>query len=69
MKIEGQKGDYAHKALIRSFNKIGFLLTDLYFFEIEEVRKLYPDTEIRWPVDMIDRECVYIPSEEELNEQ
>jgi len=71
MKIEGQSGEFAFKALIKylgSSNRIeNWTLSDQFFFLKEDVIFTYGGThEIKWPCEVYDDGTVYIPSEDEL---
>lgn len=75
MKIEGQAGDFYHKALFRDrwvdrnenehFSPM-WTLTPGYFGSREEVVEYLGHQMILWPADPVAEGVVYIPAEEEL---
>lgn len=66
MKIKGMDGEFGFKALVRDYGSVfsGWKLTDKYFFECPTS----PSEQIKWPVEVLDDGSIYIPSEEELQE-
>lgn len=66
MKIDRVPGELGFRALVRDQDKVGWLLSDTYFFDTEELIMLYPQTQFKWPVEVWEDGTIYIPSEEEL---
>ncbi len=67
MKIKGRPGEIGFKALI--YISGGWVLTEQFYFSQAEVYKFHGDVRSKWPVEMIDENIVYIPSEEELENE
>lgn len=71
MQIDNMKGEFFYRALIRThgsdfINEQGFKLTELYYASREDVCADCPvGTDIRWPVEEVDRGVMYIPALEE----
>lgn len=63
MKIEGQKGEFAYKALFNISN--GWELSNNFYFE----NPFPTNKDVKWPVEEISPGCIYIPSAEELEEE
>ena len=69
MNIEGMKGEFFYRALVRVGGEdgVGFYLTNVYYSSREEVEKDYKvGVDIKWPVDEVDRGVIYIPAPEEF---
>lgn len=80
MKIEKLKGEFFFRAIFRKIYsgdyagfKTGWELSQDYYSCLQEaINGLdYPggDYEVIWPAEMIDRDCIYIPTQEELEEK
>jgi len=67
MIIKTMPGEFFYRALVRGgVTTLGFILTDKYYASREDVCAAYPvGTDIKWPVDEIDRGVIYIPTPEE----
>ena len=76
MKLSGQPGEFASKALIKNVFSGDWNLTKGYFFTYEEAlenyRRLTVLSEeefrknVKWPVEVYDQSLIYIPNESEL---
>lgn len=69
MKIEGIEGEYAFKALIRNPGNYAWDLTPFYYLNIKDIEKDYPnvvETDVKWPVEVMENGAIYVPSKEEL---
>lgn len=74
MKIKARKGEFYFKALIPvihgymgKITNTGYQLSERFYATEEEAKA---DNELSiWPAEMIDQECVYVPSKEEMEEE
>lgn len=76
MKIKGKDGKVFFKALIRYDKYYGFEISQSFYASKEQAilgcfgpSYNEADGELLWPVDMLDENTVYIPSEEELQDE
>lgn len=71
MKIANTDGEWGFKALVHGYcgspgsGAGSWQLTDGVYFSHEEVRHDYPSSLIKWPVEVMDNQSVYIPDESE----
>jgi len=71
MKINGLPGEVGFKALFRFQPNGGWMLSEHYYFNLDEVteyERVWGATEHKWPVDVQADERVYVPTIEELTE-
>lgn len=63
-------GEFGFKALISWSPENYWRPTDTVFFSYDEVKNAFPDKsiKIKWPIEVFEDGSVYIPSEEELQE-
>lgn len=76
MKIKGMSGEFGFKAALKGTTPEtgiykGWWITDRVFFSKEEIDILYTPEfwEVKWPVEVYEDGSVYVPSQEELNEE
>ncbi len=67
MKVQGMSGNFFAKALVQ--DAIGWHMTDRFFFTLEEVKTVYPHSNVCWPVEAYDNSIVYVPHESELQHE
>lgn len=67
MKCGMQPGEFGFKGLIKDY--FGWMPTQGYFFSLEEIVNRYPETEVKWPMEMLDNGGIYCPDASELEEK
>lgn len=68
MKISKVPGEFGFKALFQLTS--GWVLSEQYFFSLEDAKCTCPSTmNIKWPVEVYENGSIYIPTEDELNEE
>lgn len=76
MKIKARPGEFYFKALLKNRRMMdkdfsgnyGWILSQEYFKDAEEVANLYPERSFLWPAEEIEPNCIYVPSKEEMEE-
>ena len=73
MKIKGQPGEFAFKALVYGYRgnlgtATSWQLTDGYFLSLDEAEKQY-GSNCKWPVEVYDNGTVYVADVSEYEEK
>lgn len=67
MKIKGMDGEFGFRALVMNMGH-ELILSPGYYLTREQVINAHCDGNFIWPVEVYENGVVYIPSEEELQE-
>jgi len=66
MKVPNVPGEYAFKALVSTPDTFGWVLTEGFYFSLEQAKGLTAADNLIWPVEIREGGIVYVPSKEEL---
>lgn len=73
VRIPNVPGEFSFKALIHTSytptTYAGWRLSDHVFFSLEEAKEAFPNSEIKWPVEVWEDGSVYVATEEEWKEE
>jgi hypothetical protein len=64
MKIKNVPGEWGFRALVPAWR--GYDLSQVFYLSLEDAKKDYPKTDIKWPVEVLENGAVYIPDPSEL---